>query len=264
MWGLAVQAQPNVHLIVLAAFCVTASICRIGICMSFHENILKHDLSIIHKVHNFLCSCHIYFNGKDFYTLSFFCCIVPVGNVQKNHNHTSGRPVIYNSKTWTICFICCKGCSTRLPKFLSEKQSSNTSLSSQLPLPGKRLSNPDDGIITLTRNWGIIRNNAFLNSTIISIWNSSSLFFIALLSLWHWIGKVRSQDVEILNQQQIEENKACELQTEEYIWLDFIPRALCVMFSWWIKSHLFSAGAGLGGGRRGVGLLGFFSFTILN
>lgn len=56
MRGLAVQTQPNVHLIVLAAFCVTASICKISICMPFHENILKHNLSIIHKVHSFLCS----------------------------------------------------------------------------------------------------------------------------------------------------------------------------------------------------------------
>lgn len=46
------------------------------------------------------------------------------------------------------------------------------------------------------------------------------------------MGKARSQDVEILNKQQIEGNKACELQAEEYISLDFTPRALCVMFSW--------------------------------
>lgn len=46
------------------------------------------------------------------------------------------------------------------------------------------------------------------------------------------MGKARSQDVEILNKQQIEENKACELQAEDSVSLDFIPRALCVMFSW--------------------------------
>lgn len=46
------------------------------------------------------------------------------------------------------------------------------------------------------------------------------------------MGKTRSQDLEILNKQQIEENKACELQGEDDIWLDFIPRAVCVMFSW--------------------------------
>lgn len=43
------------------------------------------------------------------------------------------------------------------------------------------------------------------------------------------MGKTRSQDLEILNQQ-IEENKACELEGEDYSWLDFIPRALRVMF----------------------------------
>lgn len=76
------------------------------------------------------------------------------------------------------------------------------------------------------------------------------------------MGKARSQDVEILNKQQIEENKACELQAEEYIWLDFIPRALCVMFSWQIKSHLFSTGAGLGRGEgEGLGCLGLFHLS---
>lgn len=72
------------------------------------------------------------------------------------------------------------------------------------------------------------------------------------------MGKARSQDVEILNKQQIEENKACELQAEEYIWLDFIPRALCVMFSWEIKSHMFSTETGLGGWGKGIGLFGVF------
>lgn len=76
------------------------------------------------------------------------------------------------------------------------------------------------------------------------------------------MGKARSQDVEILNKQQIEENKACELQAEEYIWLDFIPRALCVMFSWQIKSHLFSTRAGLGRGEgEGLGCLGLFQLS---
>lgn len=46
------------------------------------------------------------------------------------------------------------------------------------------------------------------------------------------MGKTRSQDLEILNEQQIEENEACELEGEEYIRLDFIPPVLCVTFAW--------------------------------
>lgn len=71
------------------------------------------------------------------------------------------------------------------------------------------------------------------------------------------MGKARSQDVEILNKQQIEENKACELQAEDSISLDFIPRALCVMFSWQKITFAFNRGW-IGGGGRGVGLFGFF------
>lgn len=80
------QTQPNVHLVVLAAFCVTGHICRISICMPFHENILKHNLSIFIKYTIFCAPLPkgmvsvIYLNGIDFYT--HLTSSAPVGNVQ--------------------------------------------------------------------------------------------------------------------------------------------------------------------------------------